>query len=404
MRPETVCYCRHLTSINTATRVVFLQHPRERDVAIGTARMAHLCLPNSELHVGVDWQSSPMLARAISDPARPAALLYPGPEAIDVARQPPSGPITLVVVDGTWSQTKKLVRANPVLRALPRYAFRPPSPSEYRIRREPHEDCVSTIEALVHVLGILEGGGDRFRTLLQPFRAMVDAQIECAQRLQGARVRYKRADRPKRDPIPAVLFERARDLVCVVGEANAWPYRDAARTIHPDVLVHWVARRIATGETFDVIAAPSTPLAPHTAMHTQLARSDFQRARNLQDLFGAWKAFVRPSDVVCSWGRYATALFASSGGYLPAGRIDLRQVARQRKEGKVGTLEGFAATLGVETSVAAARGRAGVRLEKVEAVVRRFLDRAPPASLLGPGVGGAVRSTAAVSSAAAIDR
>src|SRR4051812_19073373 len=81
-RPERVCYCRHLTSIDTATRVVLLQHRRERDVAIGTARMASLCLPNSELHVGVCWEGSAALERALSDPARPAALLYPGEGAV----------------------------------------------------------------------------------------------------------------------------------------------------------------------------------------------------------------------------------------------------------------------------------------------------------------------------------
>jgi DTW domain-containing protein YfiP len=372
MRPESVCYCRHLTSIDTATRIVFLQHPRERDVAIGTARMANLCLPNSELHVGVDWQGSTKLTRAISDPTRPAALLYPGPEAIDVPENPPRGPITLVVVDGTWWQTKKLVRSNAVLRTLPRYAFRPPSPSEYRIRREPHQDCVSTIEALMHVLGVLEGDTDRFRPLLEPFRAMVDVQIACAERLHGARIRYKRSDQPKPPPIPTMLTERAGDLVCVVGEANAWPYRDAFRTVHPDVLVHWVARRISTGETFDVMASPRTPLAPNTSMHTQLTRDELDRAGTLQELFDGWKAFVRPTDVVCSWGRYATALFASSGGYLPPERVDLREVARTFKGAKVGTLEDFAASLGLEGLALVARGRAGIRMAKVEGVVRRF--------------------------------
>jgi DTW domain-containing protein YfiP len=154
-RPESVCYCAHLTSLETATRIVLLQHPRERDVAIGTARMASLCLPNAELHVGVHWRDSAALARALSDPERPAALLYPGEGAIDVVLSPPSGPVTLIVVDGTWWQTKKVVRENPELARLPRFAFTPPAPSEYRIRREPQDDYVSTIEALVHVLGAL---------------------------------------------------------------------------------------------------------------------------------------------------------------------------------------------------------------------------------------------------------
>ena len=74
-RPAKVCYCRFVEPIETRTRVVILQHPRERDMAIGTARMASLCLPGSELHVGVDWGASPDLARALSDPDRPAYLL-----------------------------------------------------------------------------------------------------------------------------------------------------------------------------------------------------------------------------------------------------------------------------------------------------------------------------------------
>src|SRR5689334_2915806 len=94
-RPESVCYCRHVTALETKTRVVLLQHPRERDVPIGTARMASLCLPNAELHVGVHWQGSAALASALGDPNRPAALLYPHAGAIDVMRDPPSSPITL---------------------------------------------------------------------------------------------------------------------------------------------------------------------------------------------------------------------------------------------------------------------------------------------------------------------
>ena len=74
-RPVLVCYCAHLTSVDTRTRVVLLQHPREEDMAIGTARMASLCLPNSELHVGVDFQTSPALARALSSGANESERL-----------------------------------------------------------------------------------------------------------------------------------------------------------------------------------------------------------------------------------------------------------------------------------------------------------------------------------------
>ena len=71
---------------------MLLQHPRERDVAIGTARMASLCLPNATLHVGLHWDDSAELAALLADPERPPILLYPGPGARDVQRDPPPGP------------------------------------------------------------------------------------------------------------------------------------------------------------------------------------------------------------------------------------------------------------------------------------------------------------------------
>ena len=375
-RPESVCYCSHITPLDTATRVVLLQHPRERDVAIGTARMASLCLPNSELNVGVRWQGSSALARALSDPTRPAALLYPGENAIDVVKHPPPGPITLIVVDGTWWQTKKLVRENPELAALPRYAFVPPAPSEYRIRREPKENYVSTIEALVHVLGALEGNPERFAALLTPFRAMIDSQIDHESRLHGGRVRYARTkERTSKGPqVPALFRERADDLVCVVGEANAWPYGSAPRTDEaPDELVQWVACRPSTGETFEAIVAPRAQLAPSTPAHVGLSAERLHAGGSLPAFLDAWRAFLRDTDVVCSWGRYATKLLVASGG-----------VARVLENGKVGSLEEFHGGLGVPASPSLAAGRGGVRLGMVTDVARHFVRSAREGMLSPP--------------------
>ena len=75
-------------SLETRTRVLLLQHPRERRTPIGTARLAHLCLPGSELHVGVDFDNNPdvLAALAAAEAAgRPAHLLFPGPRSVDLA-------------------------------------------------------------------------------------------------------------------------------------------------------------------------------------------------------------------------------------------------------------------------------------------------------------------------------
>jgi DTW domain-containing protein YfiP len=372
-RPEIVCYCKHLGSFPTKTRVVLLQHPRERDMAIGTARMASLCLPNSELHVGVRWQGSTELARVLSDPERPAALLSPGPGAIDVSREPPRGPVTLVVVDGTWWQTKKIVKENPELAALPRYAFTPEAPSEYRIRREPRDDYVSTIEALAAVLSVLEGKPHGFDELLVPFRAMVDMQIAWAER-PHARSRHARKLEARLTRLPAWLRDRPGDLVCIAGEGNAWPYRrEVGSKRYPDELTHWVGRRAATGETFEHFIAPKNPIAPRTAEHVGVSLERLLAGGTPDDLHRCWAAFLRPTDIVCRWGSYAADLFEGAGGPKPKAELDLRHIVRAFQRGHVGTLDAYAEATGfVIDATDDARGRAGRRVAQIAHVARHL--------------------------------
>ncbi len=348
--------------------------------------MAALCLPNAELHVGVRWAGSAALTRALSDPARPAVLLYPGEGAVDIASHPPPGPVTLVVVDGTWWQARKVIRENPELSALPRYTFTPPTPSEYRIRKEPDATCVSTIEALVHVLGVLEGDRERFYALLAPFRAMIDAQIARARRISQGRVRHARGPRPPRRRLPPLLSD-AGNLVCVSGEANAWPFGSSERAArYPEELVQWLAFRLRTGERFELMKAPRH-LAPMTPVHLALSRRALESGCTGELLRRQWRAFVRDDDVLCSWGTYATTLFAAEGGHLPPVRLDLRQVARAYIHGRFGTLDELLVRLGPGPSPALGAGRAGERLGQL-VMVTRFLEEA------------AARENAALTSAA----
>jgi DTW domain-containing protein YfiP len=379
-RPTSVCYCDALPRLETKTRVVILQHPRERDMPIGTARMASLCLPQAELHVGIRWTDSAPLARALQDPARPPILLYPGPGARDILREPPRGPVTLVVVDGTWSQAKTVVRDNPVLQALPRYAFATPEPSQYRIRREPRAEYVSTIEALMHVLGALEGEPARFRSLLDPLNAMVDAQLACQARAPRRRVRQPRAPRDPRERLPEIITRRFGDLLCVVGEANAWPYR-AGVASPPEELVHWVAHRVATGETFDAITAPERPLSPSTTFHSELPESVLRAAAPRAELFARFARFARPTDLVCAWGHYGPDLLRAGGGVLPPEQLDLRAEAHRLLNRKLGSLEAYAATMGA-TPAPLTIGRAGRRLAMLVQIVRDWHRRAADVTAL----------------------
>lgn len=359
-------------------------------MAIGTARMASLCLTNSELHVGIRWSGSAALKRALSDPARPAALLYPGPSAIDVMHEPPASPVTLVVIDGTWSQTRKLLRENPELAALPRYAFTPPGPSEYRIRTEPHEHFVSTIEALALVLGALENKPGGFDALLAPFRAMVDKQLHYSAARGAVRLKAPRGPKPRKvDPFsgrrPAWLHERSRDLVCVVAEGIIWPYADRGPdtpTLHPNELIHLVAHRVNTQETFERVVAPVHSLAPNTTVHTELSADTIHAGIDVGTFRSEWRRWVRDEDVLCYWGGLSRDLLAGTGALLPEASFDLRELAHLESGHVVRTAQAFGPLLGLEAGDAgpSCAGRAGQRLAALVPIARHFSGSTRPAN------------------------
>jgi DTW domain-containing protein YfiP len=190
-----LCWCDLLVRVEPRTTVVILQHPAERRKAIGTGRMAAQCIAGSRLHVGETVAACPGLDRDLSDPARPAWLLFPGPGAKDVDESPPEGRITLLVIDGTWTQASRMVRRDPVLSGLPRLSLDPDEPSRYRIRRQPRGECLSTIEALAHVLGVLEGDPDGMRRLHGPFAAMVQRHVDLREGRRVPRYAMRKAAR-----------------------------------------------------------------------------------------------------------------------------------------------------------------------------------------------------------------
>jgi DTW domain-containing protein YfiP len=366
-----VCYCAHLPALPTRTRVLLLQHPRERKMGIGTAAMAHLSLPNSLLRVGVDFAADPVVAETLAGDS--PYLLFPGDEARDIRELPRDRPITLVVVDGTWSQARSLVRRNPLLASLPRVAFVPNRPSDYRIRRQPAEFCVSTIEALAEVLGVLEGGN--FDSLLDPFRAMVDRQEWFATEVRSNRHQRRTPRRQQRPSLAARLASDWPRLVCVQGEANGWPVNDPQ---HQDPeIVHFVACRLATGELYEAVVAPRRTLAPKTPKHVELTAERLLAGGTVEDWRRSWSAFSRPDDILVQWGGYYARLASEDGLALPQQRVDLRgELAQVRKPGA--TLDDCAAQLGARVTPLGLDGRGGRRLSSLLALVSACRDAPTP--------------------------
>jgi DTW domain-containing protein YfiP len=368
-RPSSDCFCKGISPIPTSTRVLILQHPRERDVPIGTARLARIGLQNAVLRTDVDFSQDPVVLDCLAGGT--AYLLFPGPDALDVESANLPSPITLVVLDGPWTLAAKLLKANPMLAALPRLRLTPLRPSLYgEVRREPAEHCVATIEAIAHVLGHLEKDPDRFAPLLRPFASMVERQRHFATTVQSGRHRRFRELHPPRDRIPAPLRKRQDDLVCVHGEANAWPNLHPDRT--PPETVHWLAKRLSTGETFEAVIAPRGRLAPSTCRHIKLPPELLERGESWGAFVESFSRFLRPTDLLVSWGHFPLGTLVADGFRLEHKAIDIRPVVGNVLRRRTGTVEECVTNFGITAPPSWAQGRGGERLASLCAVVERL--------------------------------
>jgi hypothetical protein len=327
-------------------------------------------LSNSSLHVGLDFSADRGLREALGRSDAPAILLYPSGDAKDLAAEPPAGPVTLVVIDGTWWQASKLFKLNPFLHELPRYGLAPSEESRYRIRKEPAAHCLSTIEALEAALSVLEQRPDGLPELLAPFDTMVETQLDFVAREQ--RPRHRRSVEPRRRPLVApALSERPESLVIGYGEANAWPYGSPGT--HVPEVVHWAAVRPATGERFEAYVVPTGPLAPSFEAHSRLVADRIEAGESRSDFARRLSAFLRPDDVLASWGFYASELLRGEGIAIPP-RLDLREAAIHALGRRVGQLEDYVSALGTAPHVPWAAGRTGTRLAAMEALAERLRD------------------------------
>jgi DTW domain-containing protein YfiP len=186
LRPETTCYCREVQPIRSRFQFVLLQHPLEHRNGIGTARMTHHCLENSKLILGTDFDDNPQIRELLVNPDNYCVVLYPGQNSINISLESttetegrfPAGKNWIIfVIDGTWFCAKKMLRRSPQLSLLPQICFTPKTGSEYKIRQQPHAQCLSTIEAVHHLIEVLDPQVNP-ANLLEVFRGMVARQLK----------------------------------------------------------------------------------------------------------------------------------------------------------------------------------------------------------------------------------
>lgn len=180
--------CYHVRPIQTRTKFVILMHPKEfRKVKNGTGHLTHLSLPNSEIHVGIDFSYHVRVNQLLGDENNLCYLLYPSQNALEINTHKLSADgknVVIFIIDSTWACAKKMMRESRNIAALQAISFTHTCNSAFAIKEQPAPYCLSTIESVFSVLKLMDSNGDEaiqtcaFAQFLNPFFEMIAFQIE----------------------------------------------------------------------------------------------------------------------------------------------------------------------------------------------------------------------------------
>ena len=200
-RPKSSCICEFIVNpIKTQTKFVILMHPKEfRKTKNGTGHMTNNSLENCELHVGIDFTNHKRVNELLNDKNYEPYVLYPDTNSIKLNTQklPCEKKSLVFIIDSTWPCSKKMLRLSKNLHNLRKISFEHDKSSQFKIKTQPNQYCLSTIESTLCVLEQLHFHENEnipsksLKNFLIPFEKMVDYQVKYA--FDEKNIRYKPA-------------------------------------------------------------------------------------------------------------------------------------------------------------------------------------------------------------------
>ena len=164
-RPEKVCLCKWLQKIDNKFPIIVLRHKSEAGHALNTVNILKMSLKQIAV-----FDDEVFDEKIIPEDS---CLIYPAEDAdpldnIDTQKKP-----HLILLDGSWKKTRKILYLNPWLHKLPKISL-PLQNSRYYLRKQ-KENGFSTLEAVYSTLSFLEKP-QKFEPLLTCLDKMMEQQ------------------------------------------------------------------------------------------------------------------------------------------------------------------------------------------------------------------------------------
>ncbi|CAF4826904.1 unnamed protein product [Pieris macdunnoughi] len=182
-RPSAVCWCAALPPerLHPHSTIILLQHPAEEKRCLRTAPMLQLGLAEDKCLI-FKGKKFPQprhesLEKILAH--ENTVLLYPSKAAIDIKELDNNyKSYNIVLIDGTWPQAKAIYASSTILQRIQQVKLVTSSTSNYIIRTQPTEGCLSTLETAAEALSQLERNSIYRQQLIEPLHMLCKFQLE----------------------------------------------------------------------------------------------------------------------------------------------------------------------------------------------------------------------------------